>query len=88
MGWVFLATLGVFQLALPYFFYTKAIRHVSAIEAILVPVIEPILNPVWVLFLLGERPGRMALVGGAIILFSVLGRAFAPTVRSALRKAA
>jgi drug/metabolite transporter (DMT)-like permease len=87
-GWLFLAALGVFQLALPYFFYTKAIKHVSAIEGILVPVVEPILNPVWVLLLMGEKPGPMALIGGAIILFSVLGRTLAPTLRSTLRKAA
>jgi drug/metabolite transporter (DMT)-like permease len=88
-GWIFLAALGIFQLALAYYLYSKAIKHVSAIEAILVTYIEPVLNPIWVLLLMGEKPGKMALVGGAVILIAVVVRSVAPTLRSAtLRKAA
>ncbi|RMG68583.1 MAG: EamA/RhaT family transporter [Calditrichaeota bacterium] len=66
--------LGVFQLALPYILFTYAIQHVPAIEAVLIPYIEPILNPVWVFLVLGERPGPWALVGGAIVLAAVILR--------------
>jgi drug/metabolite transporter (DMT)-like permease len=38
-------------------------------------MIEPVLNPVWVFLLLGEAPGLLALVGGAIILGAVMVRA-------------
>ena len=37
----------------------------------LIPVIEPILNPVWVLLMLGERPGPLSLLGGVIVLTAV-----------------
>jgi drug/metabolite transporter (DMT)-like permease len=33
-----------------------------------------VLNPVWVLFFLGERPGPLALLGGAIVLGAVVVR--------------
>ena len=75
MGWVGLLLLGVVQLGLPYVMYALALRHVRAIEGILLPMIEPVLNPVWVFLLLGEAPGPLALVGGAIILGAVIFRA-------------
>lgn len=70
-----LAFLGVFQLGLPYLLYAWSIKRVTALEAVLIPVIEPVLNPVWVLLFLGERPGPLALLGGAIVLGAVVVRA-------------
>ncbi|MEZ5274821.1 MAG: EamA family transporter [Opitutaceae bacterium] len=74
-AWLILAVLGVVQLGLPYFILTKAIRHVTAMEACLIPMIEPILNPLWVLLLIGERPGPYSLIGGAVVLGGVTLRA-------------
>lgn len=74
-GWLGLVLLGVVQLGLPYVMYAFALRHVRAVEGILIPMIEPVLNPVWVFLLLGETPGPLALLGGAIILGAVLARA-------------
>jgi drug/metabolite transporter (DMT)-like permease len=71
MSWLGLLFLGVVQLGISYALYSEAIRHVSALEAILIPGIEPILNPVWVFLMLGERPGKWALVGGFVVLISV-----------------
>lgn len=70
-GWPALILLGVFQLGLAYILYAEAIKHVTALEAILIPILEPILNPVWVFLLLGEKPGHWAVAGGIIVLFSV-----------------
>jgi len=70
-SWMGLIFLGVIQLGLSYVLYSKAIKHVTAIEAILIPGIEPILNPIWVFLILGERPGQWALIGGLIVLISV-----------------
>lgn len=70
-----LLLLGVVQLGLPYLLYSHAIRHVTALEAVLIPVIEPILNPIWVLLVIGEKPSPLALLGGAIVLGAVTLRA-------------
>jgi drug/metabolite transporter (DMT)-like permease len=67
--------LGIFQLGLSYYFYTKAIPHVTALEAVLIPVVEPILNPVWVFFVMGERPSPLALGGAGVIITAVTWRA-------------
>jgi drug/metabolite transporter (DMT)-like permease len=81
-GWGSLLTLGVVQLGVSYWLYARAIKHVTALEAVLIPVIEPILNPVWVLLTLGERPTLLALLGGVIVLAAVTVRA-ALSVRAA-----
>ncbi len=74
-GWVALGLLGVVQLGLSYWLYARAIRHVTALEAVLIPVIEPILNPVWVLLFMREKPSGWALVGGVVVLSAVTLRA-------------
>jgi drug/metabolite transporter (DMT)-like permease len=81
-GWIALGLLGVVQLGLAYLFYAKAIKHVTALEAVLIPVLEPILNPVWVMLDVGERPSRFALLGGAIVLGAVTLRAVVSLRRS------
>jgi drug/metabolite transporter (DMT)-like permease len=73
-SWLGLLLLGVFQLGLSYIFYAAAIKHVSALEAILIPVLEPLLNPLWVFLLLGESPGWWAMIGGVIVLGAVTTR--------------
>jgi drug/metabolite transporter (DMT)-like permease len=74
-GWTALAALGVVQQAAAYLLYARAIRRASALEAILVPVIEPIFSPVWVALSFGELPGSWELVGGSIVLGAVTARA-------------
>lgn len=76
-----LLVLGVFQLAIPYLLYARAIRHVTALEAILIPVIEPILNPIWVMLVIGEKPSPLALLGGTVVIGAVTWRAVASVRR-------
>ena len=66
--------LGVFQLGLPYLLYSMALKKVRAIDGILIPILEPILNPLWVFLVLGERPGSWAIMGGTIVLTSLVLR--------------
>jgi len=74
-GWTALILLGTVQLGVSYWLYARAIKHVTALEAVLIPVIEPILNPVWVLIAMGEKPSFLALIGGVIVLTAVTARA-------------
>lgn len=66
--------LGIFQLGISYIFYAEGIQKVSALEGILIPVLEPLLNPVWVFIFNGETPTVYALIGGVIVVGSVLVR--------------
>ena len=60
--------LGIFQIGLAYVCLTRAMLHVPALEASLVMLAEPALNPVWAWLVHGETPSRWALAGGALIL--------------------
>ena len=67
------AYLGVVQLGIAYTLFTYGMAHgVRSLDAGIVCYIEPVLNPVWVFLLLGERPSRWALLGGAIIIIAVI----------------
>lgn len=74
LSWLGLALLGVFQLGISYWLYVLAVRHVSALEGVLIPILEPLLSPVWVAIWLGERPTPMAIAGGVLVLAAVLLR--------------
>ncbi len=64
--------LGIFQLGISYIFFTKGIENVTVLEGILIPVIEPLLNPLWVFWGTGEKPSQYALIGGVIVLAAVI----------------
>jgi DME family drug/metabolite transporter len=66
--WAIIGYLGVFQIALAYVFVTNAIKLIPALEASVILLLEPVLNPVWAWVVQGETPGSWALLGGAIIL--------------------
>ena len=72
--WFYLVILGVFQLGIPYILYSYAIKYTTALEATLIPMIEPILNPLWVLIFLGEKPGVHAIAGGVIVISAITFR--------------
>ena len=57
--------------AVSYTLYAKASTGVSALETVLIPIIDPVMNPVWVFLFLDERPGALTIVGAAVILVSV-----------------
>lgn len=66
--WVAIAFLGVFQIAFAYLALTAGIRKVRALDASLLLLLEPVLNPVWAWLAHGETPGPWSLVGGAVVL--------------------
>ncbi|MFH1184844.1 MAG: DMT family transporter [Chloroflexota bacterium] len=71
-NWLIVAYLGVFQIGFAFLLFTTALKHVPAIEATLIGTLEPVLNPLWVVFFIGERPGSFALIGALIVLSGVV----------------
>jgi drug/metabolite transporter (DMT)-like permease len=69
-----LAFLGIFQIAGAYALFVHGLRHVTATEASLVGMLEPVANPIWVFLFLGERPAALSLLGGAIVLGAIVWR--------------
>lgn len=71
---IIIGIMGVFQLGIPYIFYIYSTKYLSALEAILFTVVEPLLNPLWVFIFMGEKPSIYAILGGVIVIISVTAR--------------
>lgn len=69
-----IGVLGVFQLGLAYVLYSRAVKQVSAFEAVLITTIEPVLNPIWAMVFMNEIPSRPAALGGALVIAAVTAR--------------
>jgi drug/metabolite transporter (DMT)-like permease len=74
MDWLGLAGLGVISLGAGYAVFAYAIKRVRALEAVLIPSVEPLINPMWVFLATGEAPGQWAFIGGTLVLAAVMFR--------------
>ena len=77
------AFLGVFQIALAYVLLTRSVRSVTALEAALLLLLEPVLNPVWAFLVHHEVPGPLAMAGAAVILTATAVHALSAGERAA-----
>src|SRR3989442_1888432 len=65
--------LGVVQIGLAYTLFTLGMaRGIRSLDAGIVGYIEPVLNPIWVFLVIGERPSKWAVLGGLIIVSAVV----------------
>ena len=63
--------LGLVQIAAAYALFVRGLKYVTATEASLTGMVEPVANPIWVFLILGERPSVFAVIGGAIVLAAI-----------------
>jgi drug/metabolite transporter (DMT)-like permease len=69
--------MGFIQLGMASALFSYGIKRVRAVQAMLTAVVEPLLNPVWVLIITGERPALTTIAGGSVILTAVLASSLA-----------
>ena len=70
---VSVVVLGVFLVAFAYILLTIGLKTTPPVTASLVSGIEPVLNPILVALFYGEKMGRFALIGAAIVIVGVVG---------------
>ena len=68
--WI-VAIMGVIQLGIPYWLFSKGLERISVQEASLIVLVEPVLNPLWVALFVGELPSSATLIGGICIVASL-----------------
>jgi len=68
------ALLGVFQIAFAYALFSYGIKRIIAVEASIISLFEPVLNPIWVFIGYGEVPSFYAIIGGIIIITAITAR--------------
>ena len=83
VDWAVVGYLGLFQLGLGYVLVTRGIETVPAVEASFLLLLEPVLNPVWALVLLGETAGPRTLAGGLMIVMGAAANIWLETRPSA-----
>lgn len=71
---VTLVLMGGLQIAAPYVLFSYGLRRVAAVEAGLLALVEPVLNPVWVMIGVREVPSWPTLAGGGLILAALAAR--------------
>jgi drug/metabolite transporter, DME family len=76
VDWAIVAGLGIVQIGFAYLFLAAAMRQVPALEASVLLLLEPVLNPIWAWIIQGERARAGSILGGAIILAATLVRAW------------
>jgi DME family drug/metabolite transporter len=65
--------LGIVQIGIAYILFIKGVSGgTRPLDASIIGFIEPLLNPVWVFLFIGERPSNWAVLGGAIIITTVV----------------
>lgn len=71
--------MGTIGLALPFMLIMRGLKHVPAIQLVLVSLLDVLVSPAWVWWAVGEVPRPTTVLGGvaivaAVVLASVLGR--------------
>ena len=79
VDWAGMLALGIFQIGLPFILVALAIKRLTAVGAVLIQALEPILSPVWVVLFIGEAPTPLAFLGGAIVIGAVTLRSVLTT---------
>ncbi|HEX3067560.1 MAG TPA: DMT family transporter [Thermoanaerobaculia bacterium] len=72
-----LAFLGIFQIAIAYVLFVRGLAFVTATQASLTGMLEPVSNPIWVFLFLGERPSVFAIAGALVVLAAIAGHTLA-----------
>lgn len=72
--WPALVLFGFVQMAIPYVLFARGLRHVSSHEGAAIALLEPVLSPLWVLLVWGERPAPWTMAGGLLILGGLASR--------------
>lgn len=77
MSYPALICLGVFQIGLPAVLLSVGIEKVPALSSVIITMIEPMMNPVWVALFAGEVPGASSVFGGLVILACIVAHVVA-----------
>lgn len=71
-GWMAMTYLGVIQVALSYVLNAKGVLLTNSLSAMILAMLEAVMNPIWVFLFIKEAPTSHGLVGMVLILGAVL----------------
>jgi drug/metabolite transporter (DMT)-like permease len=71
-GFFYLAIMGLIQMPLALFLIAQSTRYLPSPEVSLFLIVETVLSPIWVWFVLSEVPPGMTFVGGSLIVVTLV----------------
>jgi len=86
IGWTSVLFLAIGCSALGYLFWYGALEHIEASRVAALLYAEPLVTFVAAVLLLGERVSAITVVGGLVVLVSVIITQYAPGARSAAQQ--
>jgi len=72
--WLWVGALGALQMAAAYGLFALGVRHLTAPEASLITLVEPVLNPLWVWLAWGVAVQGYTVAGGTLIVLGLVLR--------------
>ncbi len=85
---IWVLVLGIFQYGLANILFSRGIKRVDKLEGSLILTIEPIFNPIPVAIICGEKMGKLAIAGFAVVVVFVTLYALLPAIEERLKKKA
>ena len=73
---IFIPLMCVMCVAIPFVLVTLAPRYITAAEVNLFFLLETILGPIWVWFVIKEQPSIETIMGGIVIIFTIATHSF------------
>jgi drug/metabolite transporter (DMT)-like permease len=80
-----LAIFGLTTVCVAFILFMEGAKHIPAAEAGLISMLDVVLGPLWVLLAFGEKPGPMAVVGGALVMAALIWQ-LAPDIARGRRR--
>lgn len=70
--WSLLIIAGLFLTAIGYSLYSTAMKDIPPDRALILALVEPILNPLWIYLVTGDHPSTLTILGLVILLGGII----------------
>ena len=70
--WLAIFFMGSCQLGLSWICFSRGIKTTPSLQASFITMIEPVLNPILALILLGEAMGTLSVIGSALVIVTIV----------------
>ena len=71
-AWVAIFFMGSCQLGLSWICFSRGIKTTPSLQASFITMIEPVLNPILALILLGEAMGTLSVIGSVLVIATIV----------------
>ena len=70
--WLAIFFMGSCQLGLSWICFSRGIKTTPSLQASFITMVEPVLNPILALILLGEAMGTLSVIGSALVIVTIV----------------